>query len=80
MLNGGGKAQLCWKCRYLVTKYGFLKRRNKYSPCDLCLGLITTFQCAVEESIWLKYIPNKPKRKEERKDERRKEVKQDRPT
>lgn len=53
------EAQLCYKCRFLVTSCGYLKRKNKSGPCDRCLNAQTVMQDAMEEKIWLKHIPAK---------------------
>jgi hypothetical protein len=59
------KKEICYKCRYLVVSNGgFFKRKSKKGPCDRCLGQMTTFQIALESTIWLRYIlpsPNLPK-------------------
>jgi len=67
------KKQVCWKCRWLITKLGFLSRKKKTGPCDRCLGKVTTMQTAFETKIWLKHIPP-------RKNGKNKEVQQEKKT
>jgi hypothetical protein len=51
--------EVCWKCHYLVTKLGFLKRKKSSGSCDMCLDEVTTMQQAMQDKIWLKYIPKR---------------------
>jgi len=52
---------VCWKCRWIVHKTGFLKRKKNSGPCDRCLGQLTTFQIAWERDIWIRQLPEKKK-------------------
>lgn len=61
-LNKHLKKYICWKCRYLTTEHGFLKRKKRTGPCDKCLGQTTVFQRAWAKEIWLKFIPKKKKK------------------
>jgi hypothetical protein len=56
-LNKNLKKFVCWKCRWLTTEHGFLKRDKTSGPCDKCLGKMTVFQMAWEKDIWLKFVP-----------------------
>lgn len=49
---------ICYKCRFLVLDNGgYFKRKSKKGPCDRCLGQMTTFQMALESTIWLQHVP-----------------------